>query len=81
MPGSAGDNIFESGHKYHFAKVPISNIGHHRLPVGFETCFDIAFLGVLDIAERSIVIFALISGRVVETSAPPFSVSPSRAAV
>ena len=59
MLGYAGDDILEPGHKSLLAKVLIAHIGNHRLPVGIKAGFGVAFLGMLDMVERCVVIFAL----------------------
>jgi len=59
MLGCAGDDILEHGHKSLLTKVPLAHIGNHRLPVGIETGFGVAFLGMLDMVECCVVIFAL----------------------
>ena len=59
MLGCAGDDILEPSHKSLLAKVSIAHIGNHRLPVGIETGFNVAFLGMLDVVKRSGVVLAL----------------------
>ena len=59
MLGFAGNDILEPDHKALFAKVPLSHGGNHRLSVGIEAGFSIAFLGMLNVAKRRVVVLAL----------------------
>ena len=59
MLGGAGNDVLEPSHESLLAKVPLAHVGNHRLPVSSETGFGVAFLGMLDVVERRVVIFAL----------------------
>jgi len=48
MLGGAGNDVLEPVHEALLAKMPLAHVGNHRLPVGSETGFGVAFLGLLD---------------------------------